>query len=572
MFVSAGLLRSSGGWKRPSRNSRRWRPRPESNRGARICSPLRNHSATRPRRDRLSMGDLLTEGQRADKRPAAKSTAVCRGCRGGGKGPAPAARGVDAAPPRETPSRPATQADSASGPGRRRRCDSPAVLVRRSAGSVRVGSRRLTRRDPPCVGRRAARRGMARPGPAPVRRPSRQCDRNGSPRDSGAGCGAVSPDRDGDATTRPCAGASGARKECRRTGREGPRESSRSPAPAGSRGSRPGSGPRPRRFASAATGACGSCARRHGSPARSPAPLPRSLPPSAPADRPAPPAVPSSRFRRARRRALRPPCLPPCRAPRRSSSPPGRPGRGCTPRRSASPAGPPPLPRAATVAVPRDAPRRRPIGPGRRRAPRRFSSGGIRPAVAGPTADGAAIQATARRSARTHERAGRPADPVPSLLYRARAGHLRPALPSPGKKCICRLASRKGVCYRHRTSRALFPGSSVVEQPAVNRLVAGSNPARGANFSNDLTRHRVCEAIDLFTAIRPRERPSRADAERSHTSMSISVPTAFGGIVASVTRLSVPDRCRTRRSCRRSTAPACGELPLSYAALPGAAP
>src|SRR5690606_39727209 len=26
----------------------RWRPRPESNRGARICSPLRNHSATRP--------------------------------------------------------------------------------------------------------------------------------------------------------------------------------------------------------------------------------------------------------------------------------------------------------------------------------------------------------------------------------------------------------------------------------------------------------------------------------------------------------------------------------------------
>ena len=27
----------------------------------------------------------------------------------------------------------------------------------------------------------------------------------------------------------------------------------------------------------------------------------------------------------------------------------------------------------------------------------------------------------------------------------------------------------------------MFPGSSVVEQPAVNRLVAGSNPARGAN-------------------------------------------------------------------------------------------
>ena len=32
------------------------------------------------------------------------------------------------------------------------------------------------------------------------------------------------------------------------------------------------------------------------------------------------------------------------------------------------------------------------------------------------------------------------------------------------------------------TLLAPFPGSSVVEQPAVNRLVAGSNPARGANL------------------------------------------------------------------------------------------
>lgn len=28
----------------------------------------------------------------------------------------------------------------------------------------------------------------------------------------------------------------------------------------------------------------------------------------------------------------------------------------------------------------------------------------------------------------------------------------------------------------------MFPGSSAVEQPAVNRLVAGSNPARGATL------------------------------------------------------------------------------------------
>ena len=32
----------------------------------------------------------------------------------------------------------------------------------------------------------------------------------------------------------------------------------------------------------------------------------------------------------------------------------------------------------------------------------------------------------------------------------------------------------------------LFPGSSVVEQPAVNRLVAGSNPARGAKLKQRL--------------------------------------------------------------------------------------
>jgi hypothetical protein len=37
-----------------------------------------------------------------------------------------------------------------------------------------------------------------------------------------------------------------------------------------------------------------------------------------------------------------------------------------------------------------------------------------------------------------------------------------------------------------RARAVLFPGSSAVEQPAVNRLVAGSNPARGANKINNL--------------------------------------------------------------------------------------
>jgi hypothetical protein len=33
----------------------------------------------------------------------------------------------------------------------------------------------------------------------------------------------------------------------------------------------------------------------------------------------------------------------------------------------------------------------------------------------------------------------------------------------------------------------VFPGSSAVEQPAVNRLVAGSNPARGAKPNQRLS-------------------------------------------------------------------------------------
>jgi hypothetical protein len=44
----------------------------------------------------------------------------------------------------------------------------------------------------------------------------------------------------------------------------------------------------------------------------------------------------------------------------------------------------------------------------------------------------------------------------------------------------------------------LFPGSSVVEQPAVNRLVAGSNPARGANKIKDLEEKRSRQKGGFF--------------------------------------------------------------------------
>ena len=39
------------------------------------------------------------------------------------------------------------------------------------------------------------------------------------------------------------------------------------------------------------------------------------------------------------------------------------------------------------------------------------------------------------------------------------------------------------LLYALRARQLLFPGSSAVEQPAVNRLVAGSNPARGATYN-----------------------------------------------------------------------------------------
>jgi hypothetical protein len=37
-------------------------------------------------------------------------------------------------------------------------------------------------------------------------------------------------------------------------------------------------------------------------------------------------------------------------------------------------------------------------------------------------------------------------------------------------------------CVSKETAKLVFRGSSAVEQPAVNRLVVGSNPTRGANF------------------------------------------------------------------------------------------
>ena len=64
------------------------------------------------------------------------------------------------------------------------------------------------------------------------------------------------------------------------------------------------------------------------------------------------------------------------------------------------------------------------------------------------------------------------------------AGH-----PGTGKLALSALLKPVRLCYSNElaASAAVFPGSSAVEQPAVNRLVAGSNPARGAKQNQILS-------------------------------------------------------------------------------------
>src|SRR3954454_4103458 len=94
-------------WSRRSRSSKLlkcWRPEPESNRRARICSPLRNHSAIGPPRAKwaglawLSTGAALAFPHACRPFPGAKRApagarfrlaAALPGLRGGDRGAAP---------------------------------------------------------------------------------------------------------------------------------------------------------------------------------------------------------------------------------------------------------------------------------------------------------------------------------------------------------------------------------------------------------------------------------------------------------------------------------------------------
>src|ERR1700683_3555599 len=69
---------------------------------------------------------------------------------------------------------------------------------------------------------------------------------------------------------------------------------------------------------------------------------------------------------------------------------------------------------------------------------------------------------------------------VPPATKAARVVATCSGLSAPGHNA---LSKPQKLCYMRLTPEHLasFPGSSAVEQPAVNRLVAGSNPARGAS-------------------------------------------------------------------------------------------
>src|SRR5580692_3391062 len=76
------------------------------------------------------------------------------------------------------------------------------------------------------------------------------------------------------------------------------------------------------------------------------------------------------------------------------------------------------------------------------------------------------------------------------MLRRGRPhGRLPPFRDNPSARPIWFFAKARGLCYTLlalRTILASFLGSSAVEHSTVNRMVAGSNPARGANQINYL--------------------------------------------------------------------------------------
>lgn len=106
------------------------------------------------------------------------------------------------------------------------------------------------------------------------------------------------------------------------------------------------------------------------------------------------------------------------------------------------------------------------------------------------------------------------------------------------------LARARSFCYSlgaFGKADGLFRGSSAVEQPAVNRLVAGSNPARGAISSKS----RVARAC--HPAAQSTKPPSRSLRPPPRCELAPPHPRA----ISALPRRACADRAVLSASCRQ---------------------
>jgi hypothetical protein len=98
------------------------------------------------------------------------------------------------------------------------------------------------------------------------------------------------------------------------------------------------------------------------------------------------------------------------------------------------------------------------------------------------------------------------------------------------------LCKARRLCYTLRRANPrfrLFLGSSAVEHSTVNRMVAGSNPARGANEIKSLHWILNTPVRRLFSR-RPHWGPLRRHCEFEHLIMALPVHTAHATIQAPI--------------------------------------
>lgn len=96
-------------------------------------------------------------------------------------------------------------------------------------------------------------------------------------------------------------------------------------------------------------------------------------------------------------------------------------------------------------------------------------------------------------------------------------------------------------------SEHLIPGSSVVEQPAVNRLVAGSNPARGANRNRQVFEIICISDLAVFLFSAPEFLPRIWPLPRAPRPRGTPHPPPLSARDRSGHNCSLPAECRRRQ-------------------------